>query len=396
MTAPWPGRLFIDGQWTAGSGTAQITVLNPATEEPLGTAVQAVPADVEHAVAAARRAFDHGPWPRMRPGERAAVLAAMAGELRRRRAELIELSIAEAGSTRMLAEFLQVDAPIDHLADLAERVVPGFGFETPMLPTFGRGIGQGLVVREPYGVAALITPFNFPLFLNLFKLGPALAAGCTVVLKCSPYTPFEALVLGEIVEAAGVPAGVVNIITGDTAAGEALTRHPDVDMVSFTGSDSVGRKVYGQSADTFKKVVLELGGKSANILLDDADPDTVLDSVLAGFVTHAGQGCALTTRVLVHESLHDEVVGRVEAALHHIRVGDPADPAVSMGPLIRAVQRERVEGLIRTGLDEGARLAYGGGRPDGLDRGYFVEPTLFVGVDNSMTIARNSSARSPW
>ncbi|WP_040795817.1 aldehyde dehydrogenase family protein [Nocardia higoensis] len=389
MTTTPLGKLYIDGQWTGGHGTERITVVNPATEEPIGTVPQATSADVEHAVSAARRAFDEGPWPRTTPAERSGVLSAMAAELRRRSPELVELSIAEAGSTRMLAEFLQVGAPIEHFADLAHRVVPGFDFVTPMLPTIGRGIGQGVVVREPYGVAALVTAFNFPLFLNLFKVGPALAAGCTVVLKCSPYTPFEALILGEIAEAAGVPAGVLNIITGDVAAGEALTRHPGVDIVSFTGSDTVGRKVYEQSADTLKKVVLELGGKSANVLLDDTDLDKVIDSVLSGFVTHAGQGCALMTRVLVHESLHDELVGRVEAALDYITVGDPADPAVSMGPLIRQVQRERVEALIRTGLAEGARIAHGGGRPSHLNRGYFLEPTLFVGVDNAMTIARS-------
>jgi len=383
------GQLFIDGRWADGLGAEQITVVNPATEESIGTVPQATPADVERAVGAARLAFDSGPWPRMSPAERAAILSAMADELRCRHDELIDLTIAEAGSTRMLAEIFQVGIPIDHLADLAQRVVPRFDFTTAMLPIFGRGIGQGVVSREPYGVAALITAFNFPLFLNLFKVGPALAAGCTAVLKCSPYTPFEALVLGEVAQAVGLPPGVLNIITGDADAGETLTCHPDVDIVSFTGSDTVGRKVYQQGADTFKKVVLELGGKSANILLDDADLDRVIESVLSGFVTHAGQGCALMTRILVHRSLHDELVGRVKAALDYIQVGDPADPAVTMGPLIREVQRERVEALIRTGIEEGAQLAHGGGRPAGPGRGYFVEPTLFVGVDNSMTIARS-------
>ncbi|WP_231611386.1 aldehyde dehydrogenase family protein, partial [Rhodococcus sp. CX] len=233
-----------------------------------------------------------------------------------------------------------------------------------------------------------ITPFNFPFFLNVFKVAPALAAGCTAVLKCSPYTPFEALVFGEVAEAAGLPDGVLNIITGDVEAGAALTTNPGVDIVSFTGSDTVGTKVYGQSAQSLKKVVLELGGKSANILLDDADLDDVMQSVLGGFITHAGQGCALLTRILVHESLHDELVARVKMALDYVTVGDPADPAVTMGPLIRETQRRRVEELIRVGQDEGAEIAYGGGRPAGLDKGFFVEPTLFVGVDNSMRIAQ--------
>lgn len=188
MVGTRSGQLFIDGRWADGLGAEQITVVNPATEQSIGTVPQATPADVERAVGAARLAFDSGPWPRMSPAERAAVLSAMADELRSRHDELIELTIAEAGSTRMLAEVFQVGIPIDHLADLARRVVPRFDFTTAMLPIFGRGIGQGVVTREPYGVAALITAFNFPLFLNLFKVGPALAAGCTAVLECSPYT----------------------------------------------------------------------------------------------------------------------------------------------------------------------------------------------------------------
>ncbi|WP_420750540.1 aldehyde dehydrogenase family protein [Rhodococcus sp. O3] len=388
MAGERAGQLYIGGKWVDGRGTETLTVVNPATEAVIGTVPQATAADVDDAVRAARTAFDEGPWPQMSPRERAAALRRMVDELQRRRAELVDLSIAEAGSTRTLAEFIQVGTPIDQLADLVDRVIGAFPFESPMPPMLGNGIGQGTVVREPYGVAALITPFNFPFFLNVFKVAPALAAGCTAVLKCSPYTPFEALVFGEVAEAAGLPDGVLNIITGDVEAGEALTTHPGVDIVSFTGSDTVGTKVYGQSAQSLKKVVLELGGKSANILLDDADLDDVMQSVLGGFITHAGQGCALLTRILVHESLHDELVARVKMALDYVTVGDPADPTVTMGPLIRETQRRRVEDLIRVGQDEGAEIAYGGGRPAGLDRGFFVEPTLFVGVDNSMRIAQ--------
>lgn len=381
-------KLFIDGAWTEGTSESSVTVINPATEEVLAEVPQSGPQDVELAVSAARRAFDEGPWSTMKPAQRAKVLAAMADELERRRAELVELNIAEAGSTRMLAEFLQIGTPIEHFAHLAHEVLPQFAFEAPVAPVYGRGIGQGVVVREPYGVAALITAFNFPFLLNLAKVGPALAAGCTAVLKTSPYTPLEALVLGEVAEAAGLPPGVLNIITGDIPAGEALTTHPDVDLISFTGSDAVGRKVYAQGADTMKKVVLELGGKSANIILDDADLDKVTESVLGGFITHAGQGCALLTRILVHESLHDELVARIAGVLGFISVGDPSDPTTAMGPLIREVQRKRVEALIAAGVEEGAQIAYGGKRPAHLERGFFVEPTLFVGVDNSMRIAQ--------
>lgn len=381
-------RLFINGSWVEGSGDEVLEVVNPATEEIIAEVPQATPADIDAAVGAARQAFDEGPWPTMSPAERGRILAAMADELTRRRDELVELNITEAGSTRMLADMLQVGAPIDHFNDLVHRVLPRFAFEEPVPPIYGQGIGHGIAIREPYGVAALITAFNFPFLLNLAKVGPALAAGCTAVLKSSPYTPLEAMVLGEIAEAAGVPPGVLNIVTGDVAAGERLTRHPDVDIISFTGSDAVGRKVYTQGADSIKKVVLELGGKSANILLEDADLDKVLQSVLAGFITHAGQGCALQTRILVHQSLHDDLVARVVGTLGFISVGDPSDPATMMGPLIREVQRERVEALIASGVDEGAQIAFGGKRPAHLERGYFVEPTLFVGVDNSMRIAQ--------
>lgn len=380
--------LFIDGAWTGGVGEQTLEVLNPATEEIIAQVPQATPADIDAAVTAARRAFDEGPWPSMSRAERGRILAAFADELTRRRAELVELNITEAGSTRMLAEFLQVGTPIDHFSDMVHRVLPAFPFEAPAAPVLGQGIGQGIVVREPYGVAALITAFNFPFLLNLAKVGPALAAGCTVVLKSSPYTPLEALILGEIAETAGLPPGVLNIVTGDVDAGEALTRHPGVDIVSFTGSDAVGRKVYSQGAESIKKVVLELGGKSANIILDDTDLDKVMESVLGGFITHAGQGCALQTRILVHQSLHDDLVARVVGTLGFISVGDPSDPAVMMGPLIREVQRQRVEALIATGIDEGAQIAFGGNRPAHLNRGFFLEPTLFVGVDNSMRIAQ--------
>jgi aldehyde dehydrogenase (NAD+) len=381
-------RLFIDGEWVDSTGDEALDVVNPATEEVIGTVPQATPADVDRAVAAAREAFDEGPWPRMTPRERGAIMLRMGEAFGRRREQIVDLNVREAGSTRMLAEFLQVGIPIEHFIDMADRVLPRFDFEAAMLPYVGQGIGQGVIVREPYGVAGLISAYNFPFFLNLFKLAPALAAGCTTVLKPSPLTPLEAFVIGEVAQEAGLPPGVLNIVTGDIPAGEALTRHPGVDLVSFTGSDSVGRKVYGQGADTMKKVVLELGGKSANVILDDASLDKVVNDVIGGMTIHCGQGCSLLTRTIVHESLHDELVGRVKAALDYVKVGDPADPAVMMGPLISEQQRQKVEGLIRAGQAEGAQIAYGGGRPAGLDKGFFVEPTLFVNVTNSMQIAQ--------
>jgi aldehyde dehydrogenase (NAD+) len=385
-------RLFINGEWLDGSGSETVTVINPATEAVIGAVPIGTVADAQAAVRAARAAFDDGPWGRSTPKERAAVLLRMADILQRRWEELIALNIAEAGSTRALAEFLQVGAPLEHLRDFAERVLPSYQFDTPMMPYIGAGghagIGQGIVQREAIGVATLITPYNFPLFLNVFKLGPALAAGCAVILKPSPETPLEALILGEVAQEAGLPPGVLNIVTGDIEASAELTRNPMVDMVSFTGSDAVGRKVYAQGTDTFKRVVLELGGKSANILLDDADLGKAAADVIANFTIHAGQGCSLLTRTLVHESRFDELVALVKAGLDHVKVGDPADQSVTMGPLISAAQRERVETLVRTGQQEGGQIAYGGSRPAGLEKGFFFEPTLFVDVDNSMTISR--------
>ncbi len=382
-------RLYIDGAWTEGSGGELLEVVNPATGQVVGRVSQATRDDVVRAVQAARRAFDEGPWPRMPVRERAEIMLAMAAVMERRRPELIELNIAEAGSTRPLAESIQVGIPIQHFRDMAERVMPAFAWERPVAPTVGPGsIGQGVLRREPFGVAALISAYNFPFFLSVMKLAPALAAGCTTVLKPAPTTPLEVLVLGEIAEEAGLPPGVLNIVTGDVEAGLELTTNPMVDLVSFTGSDTVGRKVYEQAASTMKKVVLELGGKSATLLCEDADLDKALPKILAGIVVQAGQGCALYTRTLVHRSRHDELVEKIVTALEYVKVGDPAEPDTVMGPLISEAQRDKVEKLIRTGVEEGAHLAFGGGRPAGLDRGHFVEPTLFTGVDNSMTIAR--------
>jgi acyl-CoA reductase-like NAD-dependent aldehyde dehydrogenase len=392
MTGEPTSRLFLDGAWTeGGDGDAWIDVRNPATEEIIGRVPQGTPSDVRRAIEAARRAFDEGPWPRMPHRERAAVMLRMAEAMERRLPELLELNIAEAGSIRALAESIQVGIPLAHFRDMAERIMPSFAWETPLATTIsgpGLGIGQGVRRREPFGVTALISAYNFPFFLSIMKLAPALAAGCTVVLKPAPTTPLEVLILGEFAEEAGLPPGVLNIVTGDVDAGRELTTNPMVDLVSFTGSDAVGRMVYGQAAGTLKKVVLELGGKSAVIISDDADLDKAMRDSVFGMTIHAGQGCANMTRTLVHRSRHDELVERLTGALAHVQVGDPADPGTAMGPLISEAQRDKVEKLIRTGEEEGARIAFGGGRPSGLDRGYFVEPTLFTGVDNGMTIAR--------
>ncbi|WP_327693446.1 aldehyde dehydrogenase family protein [Streptomyces sp. NBC_00459] len=383
-------QLYIDGHRTDGDSEASLVVRNPATEELIAEVPQSSLTDVRRAVEAARRAFDEGPWPRLKPAERAAVLLRMAEEMERRLPDLVAVNIAEAGSVRPLAESLQTRVPVAHLRDMAERVMPAFAWERPMQPTVAPGIGisQGVLRREAFGVCALISAYNFPFFLSMMKVIPALAAGCTAVLKPAPATPLESLLIGDFADAAGLPPGVLNIVTGDIEAGRELTTHPMVDLVSFTGSDTVGRTVYAQAAASLKKVVLELGGKSASIVRADADLDGAVRSALAGITTHAGQGCSLLTRTLVHESVHDELVARLSAGLAAVRVGDPADPATTMGPLISEAQRDKVEKLIRVGEEEGARIVHGGRRPAGLDRGHFMEPTLFTGVDNGMTIAR--------
>ena len=324
MISQWTYGLFIDGAWEDGSSGEVVTAVNPSTERPVGSVPQASTAQVNRAIEAARRAFDHGPWPRMSASERAGHLSRFAAELERRYEDLVAICMAETGSTRMLADFLQVGTPVEHFRDLVARVLPRFDFDEPMLPYDkpGMGVGQGIVTKEPIGVAALITPFNFPLFLNMCKLGPALAAGCTAVLKPSPNTPLEAFVLGEIAQAAGLPPGVLNIVTGDAEASEYLTRHPMVDIVSFTGSDAVGRRVYTQAAESLKKVVLELGGKSANVIMADADLDAVAEQVVRNMTAHAGQGCSLLTRTIVHRSVHDALVARVVDQLGSVTVGE--------------------------------------------------------------------------
>ncbi|MFZ2177672.1 MAG: aldehyde dehydrogenase family protein [Rhodococcus sp. (in: high G+C Gram-positive bacteria)] len=381
-------HLFIDGAWVPTESGEVQSVINPATEAVIGTAPIGSRADVVRAIEAARKAFDEGPWPQMSMRERSAVMLRMAEGMEKRFEELVQLNIAEAGGTRMGAEGFQIGIPIQHFRDMAERVMFTYPMERPVAPYVGAGIGQGVVRREPFGVAALISAYNFPFFLNVMKLAPALASGCTTVLKPAPTTPLEAFVLAEIAEEAGLPPGVLNIIHGDVDTAVELTTNPLVDLVSFTGSDVVGRKVLEQASPTMKKVVLELGGKSANIICEDADLGKAIQSVIAGIIVHAGQGCALLTRTLVHRSRMDELVAMIKEILSGIKVGDPSEPDTVMGPLGSEAQRAKVEDLIRTGVEEGATIAYGGGRPAGLDKGFFVEPTLFVDVDNSMAIAQ--------
>ena len=384
-----PDRLYIGGAWVEASGDDAVAVVNPATEEVIAQVPQASVADVDRAVTAARRAADEGPWPRMSPRERSDALLRFTRVIADRKAELVDLIIAEAGSARSIASALQFDTPLRYANWFAERTA-SFPFLEPLPPNAGpRGLGQGVILKEPVGVVAAITPFNFPLYLNLVKVVPALAAGNAVVLKPSPLTPLEALVLGEIADAAELPAGVLNVVTGDVEASERLTMHPGVDMVSFTGSDAVGKKIMGQAAEGLKKILLELGGKSPNIVFKGSDVDKFAMSAAFGFTIHAGQGCALPTRILADRAIYDDVVDKLAAALGKINVGDPTDTATGMGPLVRETQRARVERYVEAGTAEGARVACGGSRPASLTRGYFYEPTLFADVKSSMSVAQD-------
>lgn len=386
MEARWEYRLFVDGEWVDGTGADELEVVNPATEDVIGRVPQASTKDITDAVHAARAAFDEGPWGRASPQDRSALMLRVAEELERRTPDLVELNIAEAGATRDLAGSTQTTTGIAHFAHWAERAAT-FPYVEPIDdPSLG---GNGAIHKVPVGVVAAITPFNFPLYLNLWKLGPALAMGNTVVLKPSPYTPLEAFALAEVFEAVDFPAGVVNVVTGDAAAGEELTSNPAVDMVTFTGSDVVGSRIMGQASDTVKRLLLELGGKAPYIVFADADVDEIAPMAARQYIRHQGQGCGNPTRMLIEESAHDAFVEAMVDTLAAVNVGDPADPAVTMGPLIREAQRARAELYIASGVEDGATVAFGGKRPDDLDRGYFLEPTLLDDVDNSWSVAQD-------
>jgi acyl-CoA reductase-like NAD-dependent aldehyde dehydrogenase len=388
-----PDHLFIGDRWVEPEGGSTMPVINPATEEVIGSAPVALAKDTANAVAAARQAFDEGPWGRTTPKQRGEYIRRLGEVLERRRAEIAGLMVEEAGISTLYADS-QVDLPIEWCFDTADRLLPTVSFRDPVNPYIGPtvsglpSLAQGVVLREPIGVASLIVPFNGPTFVSFLKLIPALAAGCTVVLKPSPYTPLEVLAIGDLVQEAGFPPGVVNIISGELEASVEMTTNPGVDIISFTGSTAVGRMVMAQAAPDLKRVVLELGGKNAVVVFADADLDRVALEVAANTTFFAGQGCMLMSRALVEESVHDEVVAKVMALLDQVKVGDPSDPTAVMGPLIRDNARTRIEGMISVAQAEGATLAYGGGRPGHLPKGYFLNPTLLTDVEPSMTVAQ--------
>lgn len=374
---------FIGGKWVKPEGTATIEVVSPHTEEVIGRVPAPVEADIDRAVRAAREAFDSGPWPNTPPAERADVMARLSDVLKTRSDEIARTISEQNGSPiswSILGQALAPTMVLDYYVGLAR--------EYPFEELRHGMLGAALVRRDPVGVAAGIVPWNVPLFVTMLKLAPALAAGCTIVIKPAPETPLDAYVLAEAVIEAGIPPGVVNIVAADREVGEHLVTHPDVDKVGFTGSTAAGKRIAALCGERLRRVTLELGGKSAAILLDDVNLGEAVPALLPAALMNNGQACVAQTRILAPRDRYQEVVEALCDGVGGMTVGDPLDAATEIGPLVAERQRQRVEGYIATGQEEGAKIALGGGRPAGLDRGWYVEPTVFVEVDNSMRIAR--------
>lgn len=379
-------RMFIGGEWA--DAASKLGVVNPATEVVESTVAVAEPEHVDAAVAAAQDAFGVGTWRRMPPAERADVFDRAAAVLAERMDELAAKSVLETGMPIRTATALGVGFPMTHLsyyADLTRKFEP-----IRSALSSGPVLHAGMIRKEPIGVCAGITPWNFPASTAVWKSVPAMAVGNSVVLKVDEKTPGFALEFAAILRDAGLPAGVFNVVVGDGAVGERLVHHPFVRLISFTGSTATGRRVMANASESIKRVLLELGGKGPNIVLDDADVDLAVDGSIYAFALHAGQACESGSRLLLPSSLHDEFVERLTARLKTMRIGDPLDPATDLGPVMNRAQHDRILGYIDIGRAEGAELAFGGGVPSGpgFDRGFWVEPTVFTGVTNDMRIAR--------
>src|SRR3954451_23949941 len=371
--------IYIDGSWVPSGGTGTIDVHGAATEEVVGRIPDGVAADVDRAVAAARAVFPA--WSATAPDERAKHLTRIQDGLAARQAELAELIATEVGMPLKLASMIQVGLPVAQIGNYAQ-VLRDFAFEEED--------GHSLVVKEPIGVVGAITPSNYPLNQIVAKVAPALAAGCTVVLKPSEVTPLNAFQLAEVIEAAGLPAGVFNLVTGTgPGVGEAIAGHPGIDMVSFTGSTRAGRRVSELASATVKPVAMELGGKSPNLILDDADLTKAIPDGVGKCYLNSGQTCSALTRMLVPREKLAEAEEIAAQAAEAFTPGDPFAETTTLGPLVSEAQRERVRGYIEKGIAEGARLLTGGAEaPEGLERGYFVRPTVFSDVTPEMTIGQ--------
>jgi aldehyde dehydrogenase (NAD+) len=377
------GRLFIGGTWVEPAGGSDIDVVSPATEKVIASVPSAAEADVDQAVSAARAAFDSGPWPRMTLAERIEVLSRFRDLYAGQRDVIAELVTEEMGCPISLSPVIQATTPRLILEAYLE-LAPGY----PFTSVRSAGTGSALVVREPAGVVAAVVPWNVPQSVSMQKLAPSLLAGCTVVLKPAPETPLDAYLLAGLLQQAGVPDGVVNVVPAQREVSEYLIRHPGVDKVAFTGSTGAGRRIASLCGQDLRRVTLELGGKSAAIFLDDADFGAAVESLRFGSLRNSGQVCSLKTRLVVSRRREEELLDRLVALLDSMPVGDPGDPETQIGPMVTARQRGVVEGYIESGRSQGARVVAGGGRPAGLDRGWYVEPTIFAGVEPGMRIAQ--------
>jgi acyl-CoA reductase-like NAD-dependent aldehyde dehydrogenase len=383
LTLRHPDRVYIDGEWLVPAGGSTLPVIDATTEEEFFRVAETTPADMDAAIAAARRAFDHSPWPFLEPRERAAYLRRLAVGLRARSEEAATFWTRQTGPTfRMsLGSISRVPALFEYYADLADSY-PWVTVDQPEFAAFGA------VVNEPVGVVGAIVPWNTPLSLAAYKIAPALLTGCTVVLKAPPEAPGELYILAEIADEIGLPPGVLNVVNGHRDVSEQLVRDPRVDKIAFTGSSAVGRQIAAVAGGRLARYTLELGGKSAAVVLDDYDLATAAAAIAQQECSLNGQVCMSLTRVIVTRSRHDELAEALGSVFGSVTVGDPFDPATQLGPLALAKQQASVLDYIRKGVEEGATLVTGGGTPAHLDRGYFVEPTVFAGVDNSSTIAQ--------
>ena len=372
-------KIYIDGAWVTSDGSGRIDVINSTTEEVMGRVPEGTPADVERAVAAAKAAFPS--WAATSREERGKFLQRITEGLQARMMDIANTVAGEVGMPINLSMMIQAGLPTMTFGSMAQ-IVDTFPFEEQ--------VGSSLVVREPVGVVGCITPWNYPLHQIAAKVAPALAAGCTVVLKPSEVAPLNAFILAEIIDEVGLPAGVFNLVTGvGPVVGEAIAAHPDVDMVSFTGSTRAGKRVAELAAQTVKRVALELGGKSANVILDDADFERAVSDGVGKCYLNSGQTCSALTRMLVPRARLAEAEEIAARTAETYTPGDPFGEATRLGPLVSAAQRDRVRGYIKKGIDEGAKLVTGGAEaPEGLEKGFFVRPTVFSDVRTDMTIAQ--------
>jgi betaine-aldehyde dehydrogenase len=379
-----PRQLYIEGAWVDPSTASTFNIISSSTEEVAAVVAEATEPDVSRAVGAARKAFDEGPWPRLSHAERGNYLRAIATECERRADDFARGWTTESGVLYKLSS-ARVGAWLSGAFNYYAELAATFPFQEKHSSSGGL---QGMIVREPVGVVAAIIPWNGPARLMAYKCAPALLAGCTVILKASPEAPSCAYLLAEICQHVGLPPGVLNMVTAERQASEALVRDSRVDKVTFTGSTAAGRKIASICGERIARYTLELGGKSPALVFDDYEIDSAAHTVAGGLGFLSGQVCHSLTRVIVSRSRHDKMVSALAAAVQRMRVGDPFDTNVDVGPLATARQRERVEHYIEQGAAEGASLATGGGRPKHLQRGFFVEPTVFGNVDNRSTIAQ--------